>query len=65
MMYDEDLSARNFTQSAVHIVEQLWSRASDRSMSDEVTEQTIPMLALWSILRWERKGAGVAGADGR
>src|SRR6516165_3996726 len=29
-------------------------------MSSEVTEQTVPMLALWSILRWERKVGLVA-----
>jgi hypothetical protein len=29
-------------------------------VSDEITEQTIPMLALWSVLRWERKVGLVA-----
>src|SRR5688500_12254915 len=59
-MHSEELSARHFTTSAVHIVEQLWPRAADRSMSTEVTEQTAPMLALWSVLRWERKVGLVA-----
>jgi hypothetical protein len=54
-MQNQELSARHFTTSAIHIVEQLWPRAADRSITTEVTEQTVPMLALWSILRWERK----------
>lgn len=60
MMQNEGLSARRFTDSAVRIVEQLWPRAMDRGMSSEVTEQTVPMLALWSVLRWERKVGLVA-----
>ncbi len=59
-MQNQDLSARHFTSSAIHIVEQLWQRAADRSMSTAATEQTVPMLALWSILRWERKVGLVA-----
>jgi len=59
-MRNEKLSARRFTTSAIHIVEQLWPRVADRSMSTDVTEQTIPMLALWSVLRWERKVGLVA-----
>jgi hypothetical protein len=59
-MHDPELAARHFTTSASDIVEQLWPRAADRSMSTEVTEQTVPMLALWSILRWERKVGLVA-----
>ena len=59
-MHDPELAARHFTTSAIHIVEQLWPRAADRSMSTEVTEQTVPTLALWSILRWERKVGLVA-----
>lgn len=57
-MKKQDLSARHFTTSAIHIVEQLLPRAADRSM--EVTEQTVTMLALWSLLRWERKVGLVA-----
>jgi ATP-dependent Clp protease ATP-binding subunit ClpA len=52
-MLKQDLAARHFTTSAIHIIEQLWPRAADRSM--EISEQTITMLALWSLLRWERK----------
>jgi hypothetical protein len=59
-MNEEELSARHFTSSAIDIVEQLWPRAADRGMSTEVTEQTVPMLALWAILRWERKVGLVA-----
>jgi ATP-dependent Clp protease ATP-binding subunit ClpA len=56
----QELSDRHFTTSAIHIVEQLWPRAADRSMSAEVTEQTISMLALWALLRWERQVGQVA-----
>jgi ATP-dependent Clp protease ATP-binding subunit ClpA len=59
-MQNQELSARHFTTSAIHIVEQLSPRAADRSMSTEFTEQTVPMLALWSLLRWERKVGLVA-----
>ncbi len=59
-MHNEELSARNFTQCAIYIVEQLWPRAADRGISSEVTEQTVPTLALWSILRWEQKVGLVA-----
>jgi hypothetical protein len=60
VIHDRELAARHFTTSAIHIIEQLWPRAADRSMSSEVTEQTVPMLALWSVLRWERKVGLVA-----
>ena len=40
-MENEKLAARNFTQSATHIVEQLYARAVDRRMSSESTEQTV------------------------
>src|SRR5207249_4433867 len=44
-----------------HIVEQLDSRAADRSMgATERTEETVTMLLLWSLLRWERKVGLVA-----
>jgi ATP-dependent Clp protease ATP-binding subunit ClpA len=54
-MHNEELSGRHFTTSAIHVVEQLWPRAADRGMISEVNEHTLPTLALWSILRWERK----------
>ena len=60
MMPGRDLSARHFTDSAIHIINQLWPRATDRGMSTEVNEQLIMMLALWTILRWERKVGLVA-----
>lgn len=59
-MENEKLAARNFTQSAIHIVEQLYARAVDRRMSTEVTEQSVNLLALLAILRWERKVGVVA-----
>ena len=59
-MLNKELSARHFTTSAIHIIEQLFSRWADRSMPDEITEPTITMLALWSLLRWERKVGLVA-----
>jgi hypothetical protein len=59
-MQKQDLSARHFTCSAVHIVEQFWSRWADRSMPDQMTDQAVGMLALWSLLRWERKVGLVA-----
>jgi len=59
-MENAKLAARNFTQSAIHIIEQLCPRAADRRMSSEATEQTMNMLTLLAILRWERKVGVVA-----
>lgn len=59
-MHSEQLAARHFTTSAIHIIEQMLPRAADRSISTEITEQTILMQALWSVLRWERKVGLVA-----
>jgi hypothetical protein len=59
-MQNEQLAARHFTTAAIHTVEQLWPRAADRSICTELTEQTVLMLALWSLLRWERKVGLVA-----
>jgi ATP-dependent Clp protease ATP-binding subunit ClpA len=61
-MNDVTLTARRFTSSAQHITQQMWARASDRGMSVEIeiNEQTVPMLALWSLLHWERKVGLVA-----
>jgi ATP-dependent Clp protease ATP-binding subunit ClpA len=61
-MQNESLLARNFTRSAIHIVEQLCPRATDRRMTSEATEETVNMLALLAILRWERK-VGVAALE--
>src|SRR5262249_9463362 len=60
VMRNDELSARHFTTSADQIVVHLWHRAADPSMSTELTEQSVPMLALWSLLRWERKVGLVA-----
>jgi ATP-dependent Clp protease ATP-binding subunit ClpA len=59
-MDNAKLAARNFTQSAIHIIEQLCPRAADRRMSSEATEQTVNLLALLAVLRWERKVGVVA-----
>jgi ATP-dependent Clp protease ATP-binding subunit ClpA len=59
-MDNANLAARNFTQSAIHIVEQLCPRAADRRMTSEANEQTVNMLALLAVLRWERKVGVVA-----
>ena len=66
-MQHEELHARRFTTSAANIVEQLPRRAADRGIFEQVTTQIVPTLALWAILRWERKVGLVAlergGAD--
>src|SRR5262245_8488747 len=54
-MDNQELAGRHFTTSAIHIIEQLWPRAADRGITCEVNEQTVPTLALWALLRWERK----------
>jgi ATP-dependent Clp protease ATP-binding subunit ClpA len=59
-MHNEELSARHFTTAAIHIIEQLWPRWADRSMPDQMTTEAVAMLALWSLLRWERKVGLVA-----
>lgn len=61
-MENAKLTARGFTASAIHILEQLWPRAADRRMSDAVTEQSINMLTFWSLLHWERK-VGLAALE--
>jgi ATP-dependent Clp protease ATP-binding subunit ClpA len=50
---------RRITDEARHILEQIPSRASDRGL-DVVDGTSIVMLALWSILLWERKVGLVA-----
>jgi ATP-dependent Clp protease ATP-binding subunit ClpA len=67
-MQQQELSARHFTDSAQRVVRHVAERALDRGMlSGELTEATAGMLALLSILRWERKVALAAlerlGAD--
>jgi ATP-dependent Clp protease ATP-binding subunit ClpA len=53
-MLKQNLAARHFTTVAIDIVEQMWPRAAARGMSSEVNEKTVALLALWSLLRWER-----------
>jgi ATP-dependent Clp protease ATP-binding subunit ClpA len=64
----EELTRRGFTDSAKRVVHDIAERASARGMfAGEFTEATASMLAVLSILRWERKVALAAleklGAD--
>src|SRR5262245_62942894 len=61
-MKNSKLTARGFTAPSIHILEQLWPRAADRRMSDVVIEQSLNMLAFWSLLHWERK-VGLAALE--
>ncbi len=62
-MWDPPLSARHFTEAAQRLVGHIADRALDRGMvSGELTEATAGMLALLSLLRWERKG-GLAALE--
>ncbi len=55
-MGHDNLSDRGFTDAAKRIVSHIVDRALDRGMiAGELTEATAGMLALLSILRWERK----------
>lgn len=59
-MLNKELSARRFTTCANHVVEQMSARAADRGISTQITGHSIVTLALWSLLRWERKVGMVA-----
>jgi hypothetical protein len=53
-----ELSGRHFTDSAHRVVRHIAERAMDRGMfAGELTEATVGMLAVLSILRWERNVA--------
>lgn len=58
-MIDETWSARHITDSAQLILQQVPSRASDRGLH-VVDGSSIVLLALWSMLLWERKVGRVA-----
>ncbi|HEV3436351.1 MAG TPA: Clp protease N-terminal domain-containing protein [Gemmata sp.] len=58
-MVQENWSARHITDSAQRILKQIPSRASDRGLH-VVDSSSIVMLALWSLLLWERKVGRVA-----
>jgi ATP-dependent Clp protease ATP-binding subunit ClpA len=58
-MIDEKWSARHITDSAQRILRQISSRASDRGLN-VVDGSSIVMMALWSLLLWERKVGRVA-----
>ena len=53
-----ELSGRHFTDAAQLVVRHIAERAMDRGMlAGELTEATAGMLAVLSVLRWERKVA--------
>lgn len=58
-MIGEKWSARHITDSAQRILKQIPDRASDRGLH-VVDGSTLVMLALWSLLLWERKVGRVA-----
>src|SRR2546422_909437 len=58
-MAEEKWSARHITDSAQRILKQIPSRASDRGLHI-VDRSSIVMMALWSLLLWERKVGRVA-----
>lgn len=53
-MLDPTLSARHVTDSAQRILNQIPARAGDRSLFI-LDNATFVTMALWSLLRWERK----------
>jgi ATP-dependent Clp protease ATP-binding subunit ClpA len=55
----EKWSARHITDATSCILEQIPARASDRGLH-VVDESSIVMMALWSLLLWERKVGRVA-----
>ena len=60
-MWDPSLSARHFTDCAQRTIGHARDRAMDRGMlAGELTETTAGMLAILSMLRWERKLSRVA-----
>ena len=58
-MNEDPLSARHITDSARQILTQIPARASDRGLH-VVDGSSIVLLALWSLLLWERKIGRVA-----
>jgi ATP-dependent Clp protease ATP-binding subunit ClpA len=53
-----NLTNRHFSDSATRVVHHIADRAGDRGMTrGEFTEATVNMLAVLSILRWERRVA--------
>ena len=53
-LYDEKLSARHVTDSAQRILNLIPLRSGDRGLH-VVDDDSFVMLALWSLLRWERR----------
>src|SRR5260221_10472946 len=58
-MNEDPWSARHITDSTRHILKQIPSRASDRGLH-VVDVSSIVLLALWSLLLWERKVGRIA-----
>src|SRR5262249_16759116 len=58
-MYESKWSERSITDSAQRILAQIRPRAGDRGMH-VADHEAIVMLALWSVLLWERKVGRVA-----
>jgi hypothetical protein len=55
-IWRNELSRRRFTDSAQRVLRHVGERALDRGMrAGELTEATAGMLAVLSIVRWERK----------
>jgi ATP-dependent Clp protease ATP-binding subunit ClpA len=58
-LYAEKLSARHVTESAQRILHLIPLRSGDRGLH-VVDEESFVMVALWSLVRWERKVGLVA-----
>jgi ATP-dependent Clp protease ATP-binding subunit ClpA len=58
-MIEKEWSARHITDSTQRILKQIPCRASDRGLL-VVNGSSIVMMALWSLLMWERKVGRVA-----
>jgi hypothetical protein len=60
-MFSVEWSNRRLTDSAQRILKQMPARAIDRGLGIRVPDEAaIVMLALWSVLNWERKIGRVA-----
>jgi ATP-dependent Clp protease ATP-binding subunit ClpA len=54
-----ELKSRRFDETAERIIRQITERAYDRSFL-VWNERSLPLLALWTLIRWERKLAVAA-----
>ena len=55
----DDLRNRRFTDSTALVIQQIKPRALERGLF-VLADNMIPMLALWALIRWERKVGLVA-----